>query len=589
MDGPEVMTTLSKGFGATVYRFGDFELDRRTLELRKSGQRVRLTPQPARLLALLASRAGELVAREELRGELWDEATFVDFEHNLNYSVNCVRVALGDTARRPQYIETLPRRGYRFIAPVHRERPFAEPTLAVLPFSNLNGDPKSDYFADGITDALITELARIKTLRVISRQSVLHLKGSSRGLDEIAGKLGVDGIVEGAVLHEGNRVRVTAQLILMEPERHVWAETYECDMSAILQTQRQAARAVAECVAAALSPDTFATSTPVPAGPDALSASPEIIETFLKATAEFGKMDAQSLDRSLQYFREVPHEAPNFAPGLAGPASCLFALGWWGLAPAREVYPGAKLMLTRAISIDDSLARAHLYLAFVTWLLDWDLPLAEREFRRAIELSPSGADAHVGYAVFLTCLARYSEADAECEYGLRLDPAALMPNQGAAWHYLNAGHPEKAEAQARWVLELFPNSLQAHFVLGWAAWSQGRTEAAVAIFEKAVALSREALSLSFLGHVYARLGRRDEAMSLRQELDLLSSQSKASPLAYVVLHGGLGDMEAAFAWLETALRLRHDLAWLLTKFPGLDPLRPDPRFGALVQRVAVLA
>lgn len=587
-DGVEIMTRVSSGFRAAVYRFADYELDQRTLELWKSGQKVKLAPQPARLLRLLASRAGELVARDELRRELWGEATFVDFERNLNYSVNCIRDALGDTAQCPRYIETLPRRGYRFIAPVHRERRFAEPTLAVLPFSNLNGDPEKEYFADGITDALITELARIKAVRVISRQSVLHLKGSSGRLDEIAGELGVDGIVEGAVLHEGSRVRVTAQLILTDPERHAWAQSYDCDVSAVLRTQRDAARAIAASVTAALSPDAVATATPVPEGPDAPPASPEIVETFLKATAEMGKMNAEALGRSLQYFREMTAKAPDFAPGLAGHATCLFALGWWGHAPAREVYPAAKLMLTKAIAIDDSLGTAHVWLAFVIWLLDWDPAAAEREFRRAIELSPSNADGHIGYAVFLACLGRYSESVAECEYGLRLNPASIMPNEGAAWLYLCTGHLEKAEAQARRTLESFPNSLQPQFVLGWAAWRQGRAEEAVAAFEKALSLSREALSLSFLGHVYARLGRADEAMSLLHELDHLSSQDKASPLALVVLHAGLGNVEAAFAWLETALRLRVDLPWLLTKFPGIDPLRSDPRFAALVHRVAVL-
>ena len=262
------MTTASNGAGASAYRFGDYDLDRRTVELRKAGVKIKLAPQPARVLRLLASRPGELVSRDEIRRELWGEGTFVDFEHNLNYCLNCVREVLGDTAQSPRYIETLPRRGYRFIAPVERQRPFAEPTLAVLPFANLNGDPARDYFADGITDALITELARIRTVRVISRQSVLHLKGSSRKLDEIARELSVDGIVEGAVLQEGDRVRVTAQLVLMEPERHVWAQSYNCDTSAILTTQREVARTVAACVATALRPEEAVAATPVPASPE---------------------------------------------------------------------------------------------------------------------------------------------------------------------------------------------------------------------------------------------------------------------------------------------------------------------------------
>jgi len=527
------------------------------------------------------------VARDEIRRELWGEGTFVDFERNLNYCVNCVRDALGDTAQSPRFIETLPRRGYRFIAPVDRQRPFAEPVLAVLPFANLNGDPAREYFADGITDALITELARIKTVRVISRQSVLHLKGSSHKLDEIARDLSVDGIVEGGVLHEGNRVRVTAQLILMEPERHAWAQSYDCDMSAILVTQREAARAIAGCVATALRPDAPATPAPLPGGPESAPASPETVETFLKAVAELGRMNAEGIGNALQSFRELTAKAPDFAPGLVGHASCLFSLGFWGHAPAREVYPTAKQMLLKAIAIDDTLGAAHIVLAHIILFLDWDVVAAEREFLRAIELSPSDPEAHIFYALFLCCLGRHSESISEAEYGLQLNPASLLPNQAAAWNYLYAGHPETAEAQARRTLESFPDALQPHYVLGWAAWCQGRPEEAVAAFEEALGLSRDALSLSFLGHVYARLGRRDEATRLLQELVQLSSQGKASPIALVVLHAGLGDADAAFEWLETACRLRVDLYWLFVKFPGLDSLRSDLRFAALLPRVGV--
>ena len=583
----KVMTTVSSGAGDSVCRFGDFELDRTTLELRKAGRKLKLTPQTARVLALLASRPGELVTRDEIRRELWGEGTFVDFERNLNYCLSCIRVVLGDTAKSPKFIETLPRRGYRFIASVERPRLFSEPIVAVLPFANLNGEPAREYFADGITDVLITELARIKAVRVISRQSVLHLKGSSRKLDEIAADLGVDGIVEGAVLHEGNRVRVTAQLILTEPERHVWAQSYDCDMSAILTTQREAAKTIASCIATTLNPDAAVTPATPRTEPKAAQLSPELMETFLKGIAEYGKMNAEGLGKSLKCFREITSKAPDFALGLAWHAGCLYALGWWGHSPAREVYPAAKLMASKAVAMDDSLGEAHMLLAYMIWLLDGDVVTAERELRRAIELSPSDAQAHIFYAVFLCCLRHYSESIVETEYCLRLNPTSLLLNQAAAWNYLACGYPEMAEALARRTIELFPDSLQLHLVLGWAAWSQGRGKEAAAVFEKALRISREALSVSFLGHVYARTGRRDEAMRLLEELDTLSSEGKASPIALVVLYAGLGDADAAFEWLETAFRLRDDLVWLFTKFPGLDPIRSDPRFADLVHRIGV--
>ncbi len=577
--------TTAPGGGVSICRFGDYELDRSTLELRRAGRKIRLAPLPARALALLVSRPGMLVTREELRHELWGEDTFVDFERNLNYCINCIRDALVDTAASPRYIETLPRRGYRFIADVGRQRAFAEPTLAVMPFSNLNRDPAKEFFADGITDALITELAHLKAVRVISRQSVLHLKGSNSPLGDIARDLGVDGIVEGAVLHEGNRVRVTAQLILMEPERHAWAQSYDCDMSAVLATQRDAAREIASSVASALRPEV----PPVPAADPGRAApepsAPETIESFLKAVSELHQMSADGLRNALRLFRELTANAPRFAPGWAGYGSCLFSIGWWGHAPAREVYPTAKALLAQAIALDDGYGISHTLFAYMVWLLDWDLAGAEREFRRGAELAPSDPEARILYAVFLCCVGRHADAISEARYGLQLNPAPLLPNQAAAWVYLHSGNDAAAEAQARRTLAAFPSALQPHYVLGWATWRQGRNREAVTILENALGMSREGLSLSFLGHVYARLGRRDEALALLQELDALAAQGKASPVAMAILHAGLGNADAAFEWLKKAAHLRDDLHWLFTRFPGLDPLRPDPRFDALLRGI----
>jgi TolB-like protein/Flp pilus assembly protein TadD len=564
--------------------FGAFELDLESGKLRKSGRTLKLRPQPMRVLCLLVSRAGRPVSREEIRRHLWGESTFVDYDVGVDSCVNRIRSALRDKAQAPRYVETLPRQGYRFIAPVKRERAFAEPTLAVLPFANLNGDPARDYFADGVTDALITELARIPAVRVISRQSVLHLKGSSRKLEEIARELGVDGVVEGAALHEGNRVRLTAQLILMEPERHAWAQSYECDMSAVLSTQREAARAVAACVATALRPD----AAVVPAPASARPVAPELVEAYLKARSELDKLNAEAIGKALQYFREITAKAPDFALGLAGHAACLFSLGWWGHAPIREVYPSAKQMALQALAIDDSLSVAHVVLAWMNLLLDWDLDGAMREVRRAIEPSPSDTDAHLLYSTLLCFVGRHSESIAEVQYALKLNPASLLPNQYGAWMFSHMGQHARAEAQARRTIELFPDSLQPYFVLGWSTWYQGRAQEAVAVFEKALSHSREALSLSYLGHVYGRLGRTEEAMRLLRELDQLRTQGHAPPIAFVAIHAGLGEIDAAFDWLETAYRLRDGYLFWLPGAPGLDPLRSDPRFTDLVGRMGIV-
>lgn len=564
-------------------RFGAFQLDLDSRTLCKAGRALKLRQQPMRVLCLLASQQGNPVSREEIRRLLWGDSTFVDYDVGVDYCIYRIRAVLGDKARAPRFVETLPGRGYRFIAPVERERSFAEPTVAVLPFANLNGDPGKDYFADGVTDALITELARIPAVRVISRQSVLHLKGSNVQLEEIARELGVDGLVEGAALHEGNRARLTAQLILVEPERHAWAQSYDCDMSAVLATQREVARAIAECVAGALRPNRAVMPPKLAAQP----VTPEITEAYLGARAEFEKMSAEGIRKALQYFRKTTLEAPDFALGLAWHAACLFMMGYWGNAPVSEVYPSAKHLALQALAADDSLARAHLVLAWMKLLLDWDLDAAMRETRRAIDLSPSEADAHSFHSTLLSFVGREAEAAREVQYMLRLDPAALLPNQYAAWMFLQLGQHARAEAQAKRTIERFPESLQPYVVLWWAAWYQGRPDEAVAALERAVGHSREALSLAYLGHVYGRLGRSDEARRIHQELEDLRERGQASPSALAIIHAGLGDIDAAFDWLENAYRLRDGSLFWINGSPGLDTLHADPRFADLVHRMGL--
>jgi Flp pilus assembly protein TadD len=244
-------------------------------------------------------------------------------------------------------------------------------------------------------------------------------------------------------------------------------------------------------------------------------------------------------------------------------------------------------MALNALAIDDSLDAAHWALARTNWLFDWDLAASEREFRRAMELSPSNPEAHTFYAIFLASVGRPSEATARAQYALRLDPTSLLPNTAAAWIYLWARQHGKAEGQARRTIDSFPDSLHAYYVLGWAAWCKHRSAEAVAAFEKALSLSREAFSLAFLGYVYGRLGRRDEAKCLLRELDQLFNQGHAPPIALVVIYAGLGDADAAFDWLETAYRLRDDKLFWLTVMPAFDPLRPDPRYAGLVHRMGL--
>jgi TolB-like protein/tetratricopeptide (TPR) repeat protein len=559
--------------------FGDFELDLDVGKLLKSGRALKLRPQPMRVLCLLVSHAGAPVSREEIRQHLWDESTFVDYDLGLDSCMSRIRAVLRDKAQAPRYVETLPRQGYRFIAPVKREKAFIEPTLAVLPFANLNGDPGRDYFADGMTDALITELGRIPSVRVISRQSVLHLKGSTLKMDDIARDLGVDGIVEGAALHEGGRARLTAQLILTEPERHVWAQSYDCDMSAVLTTQREAAQAIALSIAGAVVPK---------ATLPGVQPTAEIIERYLKARIECDRMSAEGIREALRLCRETTAKAPGFAPGLAEHARVLFCQGYWGHASASEVYPAVRHFASQAIAIDESVSTAHVALAWMSLLLDWDLDGAMREIRRAIELNPSDMDGRLFHGLLLHFVGRDSESIAEVRYALRLAPVSLLPNQYAAWIFLQTGQYSRAEKQARRTLEFFPDALQPCFVLGWSAWYQNRKDDAVAALEQALRNSREALSLAYLGHVYGRLDRTQDARNLLRELEQLRTQGQAPPIALATIYAGIGDIEAAFDSLETAYWLRDGCLFWLAGAPGLDPLRAEPRFANLLQRVGIV-
>jgi tetratricopeptide (TPR) repeat protein len=352
-------------------------------------------------------------------------------------------------------------------------------------------------------------------------------------------------------------------------------------MSAVLSTQRDAALAIAASVAAALRPD--AAPAVIPAGSPALVAPPEVVESFLKGIAALGQASAEGLNTALRHFREISLSAPGFAPGLAGHAVSLLTLGWFGHAPAREVYPAAKQLAMQAVAIDEGASEARHALATVYWLLDGDLVASEREFRRAVELSPSNAASHTLYALFLSGTGRHAEAIAMAQYAMRLGPMSLIQHQAAAWVSLHACQYERAEAQARRTLELFPDSLQPLFVLGWAVWRQGRADEAVAVFERGLALSRDGLALSFLAHVYGRIGRTEDARRLLDEIEKLLADGHASPMTLVIVHAGLGDLDKAFYWLETAARVR-DTVWLTSGFPGIDPLRADPRFADFVRR-----
>jgi TolB-like protein len=569
-----------RGRDVVVFRFGSFELDQQAGELRRRGKPVRLAPQCFRLLGALVSRAGQLVSREELRRELWGDRTFVDFELGLNYSLSRLRGVLGDEARSPRLIETVRGRGYRFVARLEPRHAPSRPTLAVLPFENLARDPRQDYLAAGLADLLTTELAKVSALRVISRQSVRHLQQSTRSLGEIGRELGADALVEGTLLCAGGRMRLNVQLVEVEPERHLWADSYEGEIGAALALQGQVARAVARAIAVALTPEEEARLS------RQTVAAPEAQIAFLEARHHLGKWSRPDMEAALSCLRRAIAADPDFAPAHAELAVCLSVLGFWGLAPAREVYPQARREALRALQLDPGSSAAHVAAAWSRLFIDWDPDTAEESLRQALALNPSNEIAHLVRAVLQIWVREDRVAGlAEARSALALDPVSPSTNALVGWLFLFAGENEQAAEQARRTLELHPNVVQAFHVLGWAHSRRGRLGDAVRAFETARAISPDPFTLAFLGQTLARAGRREEAEALLPGLLECARQGNAPARIVAIVYAGLGDLDRAFEWLERAYQERDSGLLSLRVGPMYELLSRDARFQALVARM----
>ena len=565
---------------AAVWRFGCFELDQETAELRKSGTEVRLPLQPARVLGLLVANAGKLVTREEIRREVWGEAA-VDFDAGLNFCLNRIRAVLEDDARSPSYIETLSRRGYRFIAPVE-PLPKAPPILAVLPIENLNHDPEQDFFADGVVDALISELGSLKTLRVISRQTVLHLKGTQRTIPEIGRELRADAVIEGSVFRAGNRIRITAQLIQVAPEQHLWAKTYEGDLVDILTLQGRIAQAIAGAVQSAVSPSDLARlGRPRPVDPEAHLA-------YLRGRHHMSRWSRASMEKALEYFHIALEKDPGHSLSYAHLADCYGHLGFWGHYPFPDAFTKAKEAALKALALDDALGTAHWAFAWATWLNDWNLDACEAEMLRALELNASDEHAHVAFSIFLMATSDdQARAIREMDLALRVAPLSEYVNACLAWIYLFADDYEKAVEQARRTLELFPGSPLAYAGLGLAELCRSRFAPAIEIFEKAAAVSQDALSMAYLAAAHARAGNLDVATSLLENLHSRSERETVTPRCFVIVYAAIGEGGRAFNWLDRAYDAHDPSLFFLRVMPLYDSLRSDPRFDQMLRRLGI--
>ncbi len=561
-------------------RFGLFEVDFRAGELRKQGVKIKLQEQPLQILAMLLEHPGDVVTREKLRNKLWPADTFVDFDHGLNKSINKLREALGDSAENPRFIETLPKRGYRFMRDLQAS-PGQIRSLLVLPLENLSRDPEQEYFADGLTEELITKLAKIGALRVLSRTTAMHYKGVRKPLPEIARELQVEGVVEGTVLRSGERVRISAQLIHAPTDTHLWADSYERDLRNVLALQSEVAQAIAQGVQVKLTPQeqaNFAQVHPV---------DPEAYEAYLKGRYHWNRRTIEGLNKGGEYFQQAIEKDPGYAAAYAGLADSLSLLCFWGFVSPNEGSARAKVAAQKALEIDNTLAEAHASLALGILHWDADTLAAQREFRRAIELNSRYTTIAHWYAACLSAMGRMDDALAEIKRVLQLDPLSPSVKVTAAMMFYMARRPDGAIEQCRDILELNPSYLAAHWLLGLAYVQKAMFEEAIHEFRQAVDLSvGAAVFLGALGYGYGSAGRRKDALKVVEQLqELLPKQRYVMPYWMAMIYASLDEKEEAFRCLDIAYQERS--AWIvyMKVLPWFDNLRPDARFQDLLRRM----
>jgi TolB-like protein/DNA-binding winged helix-turn-helix (wHTH) protein len=620
-----------------VLKFGVFEVDLEGGELRKSGVRQRLTGQPFEVLRLLLERPQQVVTREELQKHLWPQDTFVDYDLALKKAINRIREVLGDDAESPRFIETIPRRGYRFIAPVnangdlaavvqlpaaevqqpHRSRKLAllsgigasalvvaalgvmsgklfwrgpaaraAPeirSLAVLPLQNLSADPAQEYFSDGMTDALITDLAQIGSLKVISRTSSMRYKQTKKSLPEIARELNVDGIVEGTVQRSGDRVRITAQLIHGATDKHLWANSYERNLSDFLALERDLTQEIARAIQAQVrtpSPEPTAKLRPL---------NLNVLEAYLQGNYLLNRKGRGAGDedttKAAEYFQQAIDADPSFAPAYLGKARAYEDF----YRQSSENIAIARKAALRAVDLDPTLSDAWVELGDIHCLHDWDWPSAEKEYRRAIALNPNNAWAHHELGDFLSMMGRLDEALKEYQIAQERDPTQ---DYLALIIYLRGDHDHAIEL-LRKEIENHPDDGWSHLTLHrWLA-VKGMHKESVQEMEKALTLFGFREIAARMHHAFASSGYKAAMLEAAKQFEHLQATDKVFfPMTIAQLYAGIGDKDRAFYWLEQAYqhrdRIGGDFGLELVRLePMLDPLRSDPRFDDLMRRAGL--
>ena len=622
------------------YEFGPFQLDTANHCLLREGQLVPLTPKVIDLLEVLVQNNGRLIEKEELLKEVWPDS-FVE-EGNVNRNISIIRKVLGDDATGKAYIETVPKRGYRFVASVRTmggnglktieteqverdsqvdaplrqkgndgpKRSFTRrwvslgglvaltlgtivyvltrgdvtshpeiKSIAVLPLQNLSGDPAKEYFADGMTEALISGLAQIRALRVISRTSVMSFKGIQKPLPEIARELKVDGVIEGSVQRENGRVKVMIQLIHGPTDTHLWARDYERELTDVLKLQGEVARAIAQEIRIQVTPEEGARLA------SATTVNPVAHQEYLTGRYHLWRYNEEDLKRAIDYFERAIQIDPKYAAAYAGLSHAWWARGIFGRIGFREAESPSRAAARKALELDDRLAEAYVVQADVKRLYDWDWTGAEDSVKRALELDPNNLDAHNTYSILLHALGRFPEAIAQIERAAQRDPLAPQIQSSYGRILYRARRFDEAILRLNRAIELDARNYGTYGRLGDVYEQMGRYPEAVAFLEKARALANDPGSsdISYkarLARVYARMGRRSEA---RQMLEGLKSSGRLPLLDVAGAYTALGDKDEAFSLLFRMVEQRS-LSYLKVD-PPFDGLHSDPRWQELLRRM----
>jgi TolB-like protein/Flp pilus assembly protein TadD len=564
------------------------------------------------------------VTREDFHKLLWPVDTNVDFERGLNRAVNRLREALGDEAENPRFIETLPQRGYRFLPDVLTAAPLpalpeaaeiatprspmkrrgwfvlaggaiAAPiaavgyrlfrstsprieSIAVLPLENLSGNPEQEYFSDGLTDELIGRIARIGSLRVISRTSVMQYKrGARKSLPEIAKELNVDAILEGTVTQSGQKVRITAQLIRAQDDQHIWSEKYERELTDILVLQGEVASAVAAQIQRKLAPPQ--------SSPRTRQVNPEAYQAFLKGTF-FANQGIRGVTRSGEFFEQAIRIDPLHAESYVGLAIAKCLAGIYGFRPSQETYPEARALALKALAIDESSAGAHTVLADVKQGYDWDLAGAEVEFQRALELNPSYLMARIMYAESLTRMHRFDDAVAASAQVISLAPVAPESFNVRAMIFFDTRRFQEAIQASEQALEMDPSFVNALWWQGMSHAGLGDFPKSIVCLTRALAISDGALFRALLGWIYGRAGEQAKALAMLDQVTAISKLRYVTPVDFAIIYAGLGDVDSAFAWLEKAHETRA-VRVVELRVLYFDGLRSDVRYRDLTRRVGL--